>query len=52
MLLATGMIEALMDSSFLKGQKVETPHLDVRYRAQRESRFIRGPLPPYDRIRR
>jgi hypothetical protein len=23
----------------------------VRYRAQRESRFMRGPLPPYDRIR-
>ena len=51
-LLATGIIEALMDSSFQKGQKVETPHLDVRYRAQRESRFMQGPLPPYDRIRR
>jgi hypothetical protein len=50
-LLATGAIEALMDSSFQGGRKVETPHLDVRYRAQRESLFMRGPLPPYDRIR-
>jgi hypothetical protein len=50
-LLATGAIEALMDSSFRGGQKVETPHLDVRYRAQPDSLFMRGPLPPYDRIR-
>lgn len=50
-LLATGAIEAIMDSSFQKGAKIETPHLDVRYRAQRESRFMRGPLPPYDKIR-
>ena len=51
-LLATGIIEAVMDSAFDKGRKVETPHLDVRYRAQRESRFMRGALPPYDRVRR
>lgn len=51
-LLATGIIEAVMDSAFDKGRKVETPHLDVRYRAQRESRFMQGPLPPYDRVRR
>lgn len=50
-LLATGAIAAIMDSSFQGGRKVETPHLDVRYRAQRESLFMRGPLPPYDRIR-
>jgi hypothetical protein len=50
-LLATGAIEALMDSSFNAGRKEETPHLDVRYRAQRQSLFMRGPLPPYDRIR-
>ncbi len=50
-LLATGAIEALMDSSFQKGRKVETPHLDVRYRAQRESLFMKSPLPPYDRVR-
>jgi len=39
------------DSSFQGGRKAETPHLDVRYRAQRESLFMRGPLPPYDRVR-
>ena len=50
-LLATGLTEAMMDSAFRKGQKVDTPHLAVRYRAQRESLFMRGPLPPYDRIR-
>ena len=50
-LLVTGALEALMDSSFLGGRRIETPHLAVRYRAQRESRFMRGPLPPYDRVR-
>lgn len=50
-LLATGATEAIMDSSYRKGAKVDTPHLDVKYRAQRESRFMRGPLPPYDRVR-
>lgn len=50
-LLATGAIEALMDSSFKKGEKIQTPHLNVRYRAQKESLFMRGPLPPYDRVR-
>jgi hypothetical protein len=50
-LLTTGTIAALMDSSFQGGRKVETPHLAVQYRAQRESLFMRGPLPPYDRIR-
>jgi hypothetical protein len=50
-LLATGAIEAIMDSSFQRGRRVDTPHLDVLYRAQKDSRFMRGPLPPYDRIR-
>ena len=50
-LLATGTIEALMDSSFKRGSRVDTPHLNVRYRAQRDSLFMRGPLPPYDRVR-
>ncbi len=50
-LLSTGALEAVMDSSFQHGRKVDTPHLDVRYRAQRESLFMRGPLPPYDRVR-
>lgn len=50
-LLSTGAIEALMTSSFRKGERVETPHLNVRYRAQKASLFMRGPLPPYDRVR-
>ncbi|MFN7921317.1 MAG: hypothetical protein U0Q16_14545 [Bryobacteraceae bacterium] len=50
-LLATGATEAIMDSAFAKGAKIDTPHLDVRYKAQRESRFMRGPMPPYDRVR-
>ena len=50
-LLSTGIIEAIMESSYQHGRKVETPHLDVQYRAQRESRFMRGPMPPYDRVR-
>lgn len=50
-LLVTGMLEALMNSAFEGGRRVDTPHLDVRYQAQKESRFMRGPLPPYDRIR-
>lgn len=50
-LLTTGTLEAVMDSSFQGGRKLDTPHLDVRYQAQRESLFMRGPLPPYDRVR-
>ena len=50
-LLTTGMIAAIMDSSFQGGKIVDTPHLNVKYRAQRESLFMRGPLPPYDRVR-
>lgn len=50
-LLATGLTEAMMDSAYRKNQKVDTPHLNVRYRAQKDSLFMRGPLPPYDRIR-
>jgi hypothetical protein len=50
-LLTTGAIEAIMNSSYHGGRREETPHLDVRYRGQRQSLFMRGPLPPYDRIR-
>ncbi|MFN7934193.1 MAG: hypothetical protein U0R19_12755 [Bryobacteraceae bacterium] len=50
-LLVTGALEQLMNSAYEKGRKVDTPHLGVRYRGQRESRFMRGPLPPYDRVR-
>jgi hypothetical protein len=50
-LLATGITEAIMDSAFQGGKRIATPHLNVRYRAQRESLFMKGPLPPYDRVR-
>jgi hypothetical protein len=45
-LLTTGAIAALMDSSFKKGRMLETPHLNITYRAQKESLFDRGPVPP------
>ncbi len=51
-LLATGITEAIMDSAYQGGKRAATPHLDVRYRAQRESLFMKGPLPPYDKVRR
>ena len=50
-LLATGLTESMMDSSIQGGRKLDTPQLEVRYRAQRESRFMRGEMPPYDRVR-
>jgi len=44
-LLTTGALAALMDSSFRGGRRLETPHLDVSYRARRESLFNRGAVP-------
>lgn len=44
-LLTTGALAALMDSSFEKNRRMETPHLKVAYRAPRESLFARGPVP-------
>ena len=43
-LLTTGALAALMDSSYQKGKKLETPHLKVAYKAQKESLFNRGPV--------
>ena len=48
-LLTTGALAALMDSSFNKGLRLETPHLNITYRAQKESLFDRGPVPPPER---
>ena len=54
-LLTTGALSALFDSSYenrsivKKGRRLETPHLDITYRAQKESLFNRGPLPPTDK---
>jgi hypothetical protein len=44
-LLTTGALASLMDSSFQKGARIETPHLAVRYRAPKESLYNRGPVP-------
>jgi hypothetical protein len=44
-LLTTGALAALMDSSWRKGERIETPHLKVAYRAPGKSMFSRGPVP-------
>ncbi|MFC1528766.1 hypothetical protein ACFL5B_02535 [Candidatus Latescibacterota bacterium] len=51
-LLTTGTLAALHDSSYQngrlleKGRRLATPHLHIAYRAQKESLFNRGPVPP------
>ncbi|MFC1693603.1 hypothetical protein ACFL1R_08880 [Candidatus Latescibacterota bacterium] len=50
-LLTTGTLAALMNSSYYNGRKldegrrIETPLLDITYRAQKESLFNRGAVP-------
>lgn len=48
-LLTTGTLAALMDSRYRHYQRIETPYLDVSYKAPRESLFSRGPVPAEDR---
>jgi hypothetical protein len=48
-LLTTGALAALMDSCYQGQRRLETPHLQVSYRAPRESLFSRGPVPAADR---
>ena len=38
-LLTSGLVEAGLKSLAVNGEKMETPHLDVRYRAPRRSTF-------------
>jgi hypothetical protein len=45
-LLTTGALDALMDSSYEKARRIETPHLKIAYRAPKESLFNTGPIPP------
>ncbi|MFC1528603.1 hypothetical protein ACFL5B_01700 [Candidatus Latescibacterota bacterium] len=53
-LLTTGMLAALMNSSWKEGQKLlegqymETPYLTFTYKTQKESVFDCGPKPPAD----
>ncbi|MCS7159304.1 MAG: hypothetical protein RMJ19_02430, partial [Gemmatales bacterium] len=41
-LLSSGALDFLMESHFRKGQRIETPALDIRYSAPADSGFIRG----------
>jgi hypothetical protein len=41
-LLTTGALAALMDSAYLKGKRIETPHLKIAYKAPAQSYFARG----------
>jgi len=48
-LLTTGALVAAMNSSYLKGRRLETPHLNIAYRANKESVYNRGEVPPLEK---
>ena len=48
-LLTTGALAALMGSSYQGHRRLETPHLNVSYRAPQEPLFSRGPVPAPER---
>jgi hypothetical protein len=45
-LLTTGTLAALMDSCVEGNRRKETPHLNVKYHARKESLFNTGRIPP------
>jgi hypothetical protein len=45
-LLTTGVLAALMDSSYQRNRRLETPHLKLSYRARKGSLFNTGRIPP------
>jgi hypothetical protein len=47
-LLTTGALAALMDSSYRRNTRIDTPHLSISYRAPRASLYCRGPVPPME----
>ena len=44
-LLTTGILAAAMDSAYQQGKPLDTPHLNIRYRAPKQSLYNRGPVP-------
>ena len=48
-LLTTGTLAALLDSLYLNSLRMETPNLNIVYRAPEASLFARGPMPPADK---
>ena len=49
-LLVSGTLEARMHSKFENGRRIETPHLEVAYKAPKNSGFLRGPVAPADHL--
>ena len=55
-LLTTGALSAIMDSKYNNGNfgdtglRIDTPHLNINYTAQKESVYNQGEVPPYDNI--
>lgn len=43
-LLTTGVLAAAMESHARRGERVETPHLDIAYDAPADAGFLRGPV--------
>jgi hypothetical protein len=48
-LLTTGALAALMESNWRGHERIETPHLAIRYKAPSKSLYNRGPVPAPER---